>query len=216
MSNLTQKTYQRIRNAIINGELKPGERLVEQEICQDFEVGRSPLREALRLLQMEGYVDLVPNKGVTISKISIKELGDIYDIVAVLEGFAAEASISHLKKADIKKLKSIQKALKKAGDARDFKEWINQNSMFHRCIVEACGNKELIKVARNFRDKIRRYRYMSIIAPGGNHERYLDAHEKIIESIAEGNAALAGSYLRNHVLESKELVIAFLKNFPEF
>ena len=75
--------------------MKPGERLIEQTICQDFNVGRSPLRESLRLLQTEGYVDFVPNKGVTIKKISIKQLGDIYDIVSVLEGYAVETATKY-------------------------------------------------------------------------------------------------------------------------
>ena len=215
MSHLTEKAYQKIRDAIINGGLKPGERLIEQKICKDFKIGRSPLRESLRLLQMEGYVDLVPNKGVTIRKISIKELEDIYDIISVLEGYALETAIKYLNRTKLNKLKSIQNDLAKAGRARDYRKWIKLNSQFHNYLVKSNGNKDLYKIIRNLRDKIRRYRYMSIINPDAKPKMYIEAHEKILDAISKGNAKQAGEEMRRHVFESKSIVLEFLREFRE-
>jgi DNA-binding GntR family transcriptional regulator len=215
MLNQTQMAYERLREAIINGQFKPGERLVEQRVCQDYNMGRSPLREALRLLQMEGYVDVVPNKGVTISKISLEDLVSIYNIVGVLEGYAAEAAGQFLSGADIKELKVIQNSLIKAGKSRDYIEWIKQNSLFHDYIVKAANNSHLYKIIRNLRDKIRRYRYMSIIAPNGSPEKYLKVHESIIGALSKGDTQRAGTLMRRHVMESKDTVVEFLKSFPQ-
>lgn len=109
----TEEAYQKIRDAITYGQLKPGERLVETKICEIFKVGRTPLREALRQLQMEGYIDVFSNKGAVISKISIRDVEEIYNIVAILEGYATEVATGYIRTLDKKELRSIHMILKK-------------------------------------------------------------------------------------------------------
>ena len=110
MGNQRDIAYQQIRDAITFGDLKPGERPIAEKICQEFGVGRTPLREALRQLQMENYVDLTPGRGASISKISIKDVEEIYDLVGLLEGFAAEIAAEKISASDKKKPKEPPKS----------------------------------------------------------------------------------------------------------
>ncbi len=87
-----EHAYHQIRNAITYGELKPGERLIENKLCEIFKLGRTPLREALSQLQIEGYLDFVPNKGLTVSRMSIQNVKEIYDVIAVLEGYVRDSN----------------------------------------------------------------------------------------------------------------------------
>ena len=96
-----EKAYQEVRDAIAFGDLKPGERLVEEGICKMFKVGRTPLREALRQLQMEGCVDVLPNKGAMVSRISVQDVEDIYSMIAILEGFAVEVAAKNIQSNDM-------------------------------------------------------------------------------------------------------------------
>ena len=116
-----QYAYNIIRNAITYGELKPGERLIEKRLCETFKLGRTPLREALSQLQAEGYLDFVPNKGVTISKISISSAEEIYNILAVLESYATKLATMNFSKENERELRSIHADLKKAWAKKNYK-----------------------------------------------------------------------------------------------
>lgn len=213
MSNQRELAYNKIRNAITFGELKPGERLIERDICESFEVGRTPLREALRQLQMEGYVEVLPNRGAVISTISINDVEEIYSIVAVLEGFAVESATGELNKAHEQKLKSLQSSLKKHGLDKAYRKWLENNALFHAYFSEISGNNNLFPVIDWLRKKIYRYRFMAITIPG-HIDEYIEAHEKILKAVFAGDQIAAGNAMREHVTHVKKVLLDYLQQYP--
>ena len=213
MRSQGEKTYQKIREAITYGKLNPGERLVEHQVCESFQVGRTPLREALRRLQTEGYVDFVPNKGVTISKLSIDDVEQIYNIISILEGYAAEMAAHRLTKEDMKALISLHERMIELNSKQNFGAWVEQNALFHAHIVQASGNQHLSNLITGLRDRLYRYRFLSVTILGQSG-KYSEDHEKILTAFRGKKAQQAGKLMRNHVLYVSKLMIDLLRQSP--
>lgn len=207
--------YIKIRDAIIYDHLKPGERLIERQICSEFNLGRTPFREALWQLEAEGYITVIPNKGAVINKISHNDVENIYLVVAELEGYAAELAAENISESDRKELLLINSELKKAKDLKDYSSWYKKNLDFHDRILIASGNPYLRDVTNSLRRRVSRFRMASILVPTV-FSRYYKSHEDILNAIFEGKNKKAGKLMRNHILNSRELLVDFLKQFPGF
>jgi DNA-binding GntR family transcriptional regulator len=214
MSSRREETYKKIQTAITNGTLTPGERLVEKRICDEFKVGRTPLREGLRQLEAEGYVDVFPNKGAVVRKMSLKEVGDIYDIVALLEGYATEIATKCITPEDKKNLRNIQNACKEAGRSKDYRKWLEKNALFHGYFPRLSGKTYLCNQIDSLRSKNYRYRLIALSIPGPI-EKHIKAHEEILDSVFKMNAKKAGNAMRRHVLYVRKMLIDLLKQYPE-
>jgi DNA-binding GntR family transcriptional regulator len=213
MTSQSDNAYKKVRDAITFGRYSPGERLIEHEACQAFQVGRTPLREALRRLQTEGYVNLVPNRGVTISKLSIDDVKNIYSIIALLEGYATELAVEYLTAEDMKKLDSLHKRMAQLDAKQNFREWTEKNDLFHGLIVKACGNNLLPNLIKGLRNKIYRYRFLSVTTLGQS-DKYVENHEKILTALRSKNAKQAGKTMRKHVSDVGKLMIELLRQYP--
>ncbi len=205
--------YRRIRDAITYGELNPGERLVEKKLCETFNVGRTPLREALSQLQIEGYLDFTPNKGATITRMSVQGVKEIYDTIALMEGYAAEAATKNLSTTDIKALGAIQQNLKKISRSNDHKKWLDENARFHEFLMKASGNSLMHSLVATLRNRIYRYRVISLTIPAPLARSY-QAHEEILESISNKDGKRAGRAMQRHVLDVADNLVDFLKQIP--
>jgi DNA-binding GntR family transcriptional regulator len=205
-----EQAYQKLRDAITFGDLKPGERLVESGICEKFELSRTPLREALRQLQTEGYIDVSPNKGAVIRKITVEELEAVYDVLAQLEGYAVEMATGALTPNDIKTLKGLLSQLNKASKSKDFDQWFALNASFHGYFQNFSGNPILKEEIGRLRNRIYRYRSLaftlavSIIG-------VLSDHEKIYQAVADRKPAKAREAMQKHILNTKEILAEFLR-----
>jgi DNA-binding GntR family transcriptional regulator len=215
MKSKREIVYNKIRNSIFIGELKPGEKLVENNLCETFHAGRTPLREALLQLQAEGLVNVIPNKGAFIPTLSIGELEEIYDIISILEGYATEKATMCITATHKKELKAIKSDLEKAGLAKDYKIWSEKNTKFHAYFSEISGNLHLPKIIKSLRDRIYKYRYFSIVLPG-HIEHYIHDHKIILEAVFKKEAEEAGKLMRNHILYTKEVLIEFIRNVSAF
>lgn len=213
MISQREDAYHKIRDAITYGQLKPGERLVESRACEIFKVGRTPLREAIRQLQSEGYVDVLNNKGAVIKTISIRDVEEIYNIVGTLEGYATEIATRYMGTSEKKELKSIQNDLEKTGLMKDYRKWLEKNALFHGYFSKVSGNLHLPKVINSLRDRIYKYRFIAITIPG-HIEEYIRAHEEILEAVFKRKEKQAGEAMRNHVFYVKEVLVDFLKQSP--
>ncbi len=207
--------YNKIRDSITYGELRPGERLIEERLCQSFEIGRTPLREALSQLQIEGYLDFIPNKGMTVTKISVSDLKEIYDLLAILEGYATELATTRLNADGRRRLESIHNELKRASAANDYKKWTDKNQMFHEYLARGSGNNHLYKLILSQRRRIYRYRLITS-AIRDSIQQYFQSHEEILRAIGKGEKKRAGRLMQKHMFRVSGILAEFMIKMSEF
>ena len=207
--------YHGIRKAIISENLHPGERLIEQDLCKEFGASRGPVREVLTQLSREGFVELIPNKGALVSKLSIQDLKDYYALVALLESKAVEWSIPNLIPSDVAILEAINQDLEKivAGDEEEcLQAWGRHNLLFHRLFWEKSGNARLVEQIHEIRQRILRYRYTSLMVP--SFTDYLSDHKTIIEAIKEKDARKASRAMHRHILRALDVLLKHFARIP--
>lgn len=197
---------ERIRNAIINGALYPGERLVEDRLAGELEVSRHPVREALRTLQTEGFVDISPRRGATVSKISVKEASELFEVLSALDGLAARLASA---KRDGKTIEAIRVILDKASilldDPGDLSPdqlltLANLNRDFHESIARAGGNQQLIDSMSQLRDRLQ---WIGSAVNRRRPELSWAEHHKIIDAISNGDGDSAETLARSHIEEAR-------------
>ena len=178
---LREVVFENIRKAIIEGVLKPGERLMEIQLSEQLGVSRTPVREAIRMLELEGLVVMLPRKGAYVANISKKDLMDILEVRVGLEGLAAYCATDRMTKDHIKKLETISQELEEAVYKNDVGTMLAKDEEFHTLIFEATGNKRLISMMINIWETVYRFRlmYMSDYSSAVN---IVDEHKKIIEA----------------------------------
>ncbi|MEI9475213.1 MAG: GntR family transcriptional regulator [Deltaproteobacteria bacterium] len=213
--SIQNDVYDKIKTAIIYGELSPGEKLSEIGLANRMNASRTPIREAIRRLQMEGYVSVSPNKGAYVSKLPAKEIEEIYDVIGLLEGYAAELAAQKIENSDLNKLKKLQKNLVACASKKKFRDYIKENTELHHLITRLSGNNSLAKTITELRMRIYRYRLVSVTIPG-YLEKYAADHDRIINSIAKRDSVRARENMKNHVKFVKEILVGFLNENPGF
>lgn len=213
--SLQNNIYIRLKKRIIYGQLSPGEKLSEAELAKSVNSSRTPVREALRRLQMEGYVTVSPNKGATVSKLPPKEIEGIYNIISLLEGYAAELATTRIKITDLNRLIKLEKELSICASGRRYRDYIERNTEFHAIITQLSGNKALNRIISELRSRIYRYRLTSVTIPG-YLEKYALDHEKIINALRRKDSSTARKYMEAHVSFVKEILVNFLKENPGY
>ncbi len=200
--SLVQTIVEALEAKIIDGELKPGERLVEQTMCDRLDVSRAPLREAFRILEHHGFLENRQRKGVYVSSLSRKEAVDIYMIRASLESLATYLAVKEAGPALAEELRAIYAVMQ---DAVDRGDRVSNNMKFHEILVLACGNERLIEMLGRFNKHTARYR-MSVLSTPGKFQESIRRHGELIEAIARGDAEGAENLRRKSVLANLPLV----------
>lgn len=203
---LREIVFENIRKAIIEGVLKPGERLMEIQLSQQLGVSRTPVREAIRMLELEGLVVMLPRKGAYVANISKKDLMDILEVRVGLEGIAAYCATDRMTKEDIESLERISSDLEAAVYRNDVATMLAKDEEFHTYIFEATGNKRLINMMISIWETVYRFRqmYMSDYSSAVN---IVDEHRKIIESFKKGEANLAEKLAKEHIELAQQFMI---------
>jgi DNA-binding GntR family transcriptional regulator len=194
--SLRERIVARLRQAIVSGDLAPQSRLFEPELARQLNVSRTPLREAIRQLEAEGFVTTVPRLGSFVSQISAQDAEDLYAIRMVIEGLAARQAAEN---ADPAKRKVLQKILsdlaKRTGDYRQYHEI---SGRFHDIIVELSGNRRLQGIYHSLAQHVSRMRTLSL-AVRGRPEISLRGHRRIAAAILRGQGVEAERAMRTHI-----------------
>jgi DNA-binding GntR family transcriptional regulator len=201
--SLVHQIVQGLEKKILEGTLKPGERIIEEDLCRTLGVSRSPVREAFRILESEGFVTHEPRKGISVSEVSPEEAADIYLIRANLESLAISLSVRKQDPDVLKKLKDYQQEMEKAASQNDVRTYFDLNLKFHETFVEACGNRRLIQLIRSFEKKITRYRLEVLSVPNWTRSS-LKTHEELIRSFESGDAEKIEQIRRKGILSHIE------------
>ncbi|HEX2110680.1 MAG TPA: GntR family transcriptional regulator [Gaiellaceae bacterium] len=198
-----------IREAIIDGRLGPGARLKEEELARELGMSRTPVREALLLLQSEGLVESIPRRGATVRSYAVDDLDDMYQLRAVLEGYAARRAATRIS-ADVVALLEESCArfdrLRASDDPRDL---VKENLFFHNVILDAAGSGRLVPLVRKVIELPLVYRSFYWYSPEQKliSEHY---HKQLTRALGAGDAKRAEIIMTEHVLEARDFLLAQL------
>ena len=197
---LRDVVFNTLRQAILRGELKPGERLMEIQLANKLGVSRTPIREAIRKLELEGLVSIIPNKGAYVTGITRKDVEDIYAIRSLLEGLCARWATAHITEKQLDALEEniyLSEFHASKGHAQKLTELDDQ---FHDILYEACSSKMLEHQLRDFHEYVRRMRKQNLSGSERGLEAVLE-HKQIMEAIRRKDAdraqELAALHMRN-------------------
>lgn len=185
----------RIRNRILRGSFKPGDKLDQVLIADDLNVSRSPVREALRMLEAEGLITSIPNRGAVVTERSLDELKELYFTRSLVEGIAAERAVPHLDKKTIDRLDSILYA---ATLSSDYQELLTLNNEFHMRIYESIEQPFLTIYIQQLRNMAAPYNRLYLDSEGSLQQAWAD-HRKIFEACVQGDARKARSETEQHL-----------------
>jgi len=193
-----------LEEKILEGKLKPGQRLIEAELCKAYGISQTPLREALRILESHGYVVHEPRKGVTVTQITLNDIEEIYHIRANLESMAHYWAVKKYDPEVLAQLKKLQKQMLLEVSKKNVKAYFELNLKFHEVLINACQNKRLINMIQTFVKQTKRYR-IDILKSPERLKRSVKAHEKIIQSFEDRDAKKAEKLRKESILGNIEI-----------
>ena len=198
---LRDVVFENLREAILEGRLRPGQRLMEVQLAEQLGVSRTPVREAIRKLELEGLVIMLPRKGAYVANMSLKDVIDVLEIRASLEGLAASLAAQRMNSDDIKKLEKIAKEYEKS----------IKDSEFHECIFKATNNKKLHHLINSLWEQVYRFR-VTYISDYGSSLSIINEHKLILDAIKKGDTELAKKYATEHIEKAEQFMIEKANN----
>ncbi len=222
-TSLADEIAFRVETAILDGLYPPGSRLPQEELCERFAVSRTPVREALRKLQAKNLVVVVPNKGATVRLLSRKELLDIYDVRAELEGYSCELAAARITDRCIAEMDQAQSELEAAvslldpagaGDADVAVIQLRMkhaNDWFHTAIHQTAGNAPLLQVIKDLGDRCPKdYISRALRASPEVRDLNITEHRRIRAALGAGDGRAARLAMRDHILHARTVIAAYL------
>jgi len=203
---LRDVVFNTLRRAILLGELKPGERLMEIHLADRLGVSRTPIREAIHKLEQEGLVTTVPRRGAEVAQITEKSMNDVLEVRRALDALCAELACDRITEEE---LASLQLACETFGDAvrtGDIKNIAQADVALHDIIVKATGNQRLIQLVNNLSEQMYRYRF-EYIKDTSQHETLVEEHTIIYQSILNRDKRTAAEAARTHIDNQKKAII---------
>ena len=203
---LRDVVFNTLRQAILTGELKPGERLMEIHLANKLGVSRTPIREAIRKLEKEGLVTIEPRRGAYASQISTDDMVEILEVRQNMEGLAAFFAASRMKPEQMRELEDVSKKYNQAVADGNMQDMITYDTRFHRIIVESCNNKILVQMIEQLQELVLRFRYI-YYDNFRRAENMTEEHQTILEAIENGDADAARQAADIHIDRLKDLII---------
>ncbi len=204
---LREIVFETLREAIIQGRLKPGERLMEIQLAEEMGVSRTPVREAIRKLELEGFVVMVPRKGAYVASFSVKDIVDVFEIRAALEGLAAGLAAERATEEELEEMERAVLQTHEVSNGHDLNELVEKDTAFHELIYKASRNQRLVQIITHLKEQIQHFRTTSLAVPGrGKHA--VEEHKGIVEAISQRNIELASSLAREHVENAEQLFLS--------
>ncbi|WP_022851871.1 GntR family transcriptional regulator [Limisalsivibrio acetivorans] len=194
---LSEKIAETIRSNIMKGVIKPGERLVEPKLSEQLGISRTPIREALRLLEMEGFIEIIPRRGAIVTQITDKDIDDIFVIKIRLESLAARLSVSKVSDADIERMKELAQKVKEG--STKVTNMVNWNSEFHDIFINNCGNERLIRILEGLQQQFKRATVYSFTEMGRT-KQVNEEHISIIEAFENEDEDKVEELVEKHIM----------------
>jgi DNA-binding GntR family transcriptional regulator len=218
---------ERISAKIFAGEYPPGSRLRQEALAEEFSVSRTPIREALRQLEVKGVIQHVPNQGAIVLAPNARDIREAYQVRAELEGLAISLAVEWITDEQIERMRSAQKRFAETVEKltvaarmsnakahlRNVPNWVESNDEFHGVVIEASGNRRLRQMIRDLHLGFTRSVMLSALAMDGRRMREnVSQHEAILGAITRHDALEARKEMTHHILRSGELVVWWLES----
>jgi DNA-binding GntR family transcriptional regulator len=198
VDNPGDESYDRLRRAIITGELQPNERLVELDLSERLGIGRTAIRTALVRLEADGLVERERHRGAKVRLVSESEAAEIIETRGVLEGLCAREAALRATATDVDRLREILATLRELLDAGDLMAASDEQAVLHRTIAELSGHDTARRLILDLNSQIVRYQYRPILVPGRPRDSFAE-HTAIVDAIADGDPDAAEEAMRSHL-----------------
>ncbi len=207
---LRDVVFNTLRQAILRGELKPGERLMEIHLAEKLGVSRTPIREAIRKLELEGLVTMIPRRGAEVARITEKNLRDVLEVRRELDAFSCELACDRITKQEGEELYRACEEFAAATATRDATVIAAADVKLHDIIVNAAGNERLTEILNNLSEQMYRYRF-EYIKDTSNYEKLVEEHRIIYESILKKDKQTAAWTARVHIDNQERSILNLLR-----
>ena len=208
---LRDVVFKTLRQAILKGELEPGERLMEIQLAERLGVSRTPIREAIRKLELEGLVLMIPRKGAEVAKISENNLRDVLEVRRSLEELAIDLACQRITEEELAQLNKAEVDFKAAIENGDAMQIAQTDENFHEIIYNSTKNQKLVQILNNLREQMYRYR-LEYIKDADKRQILMVEHEHILKALTLRHIQEAKMAVRGHI-DNQEITI--LKNLKE-
>ncbi len=202
---LQDVVYQTLERAILLGELRPGDRLLELRLAKQLGVSRTPIREAIRKLEQESLVVMSPRKGTQVASITEKDMNDVLEVRCALEELAVELSCERISKEGLTELIQRNDELKKAVADGDLSLSAQKDAAFHDVIYHASNNQQLISMLNNLRLRMYRYR-IEYLKEESSHETLIGEHALLIKAIEKKEVERAKEIIKSHIYNQERTI----------
>lgn len=203
---LREVIFNTIREAIIMGELKPGERLMEVHLAEKMGVSRTPIREAIRKLELEGLVTMVPRKGAHVAMLSAKDIMDVLEVRSSLDGLATALSAERIMDNELKELENTGKQFRSYAEKGNLLGSIKKDVEFHDVIYRSSRNDRLIQIANNLREQVHRFRVI-YMKDYSSYSDLINEHMEIFEAIYSRDPERARKAAQEHIKNQEAAII---------
>ncbi|MDH5392925.1 MAG: GntR family transcriptional regulator [Gammaproteobacteria bacterium] len=204
---LYMQVADKLRDQIYQHELKPGDAIDEMALCERFGISRTPLREALKVLDSEGLIELIPRKGSFVRNMDIDELNELFPVMAVLEGLCAREAVENCQQQDLNQLTDMHEKLENYVSEGNIDAYYEQNFVFHQAIQDLSGNKCLQRIIGDLRKILRLARHMQLTIPG-RLEASLEEHRQIMQAFSQHDAEMADQCMQNHLKQQWQSLVS--------
>lgn len=211
VQNASVAATELIREAIVDGRLEPGTRLKEEELARELGISRTPVREALLMLQAEGLVDAAPNRGAMVRVHTPEDLEDLYQLRALLEGYAARRAAMRITPEQLEELRASCDRFDALGPDDDLRELVRENMVFHSAILDFAGSSRLSAMVRRVIELPLVYKSYIWYSPD---QKRISAHyhRQIVTALSGRDAERAELIMKEHVYEARDLLVAHLRS----
>ncbi len=203
---LRDVVFNTLRQAILTGELKPGERLMEIHLANKLGVSRTPIREAIRKLELEGLVTMIPRRGAEVAQITEKSMNDVLEVRRAMDALCVELACDRITEEELEQLRDACRNFELAVKNGDVKKIAQADVALHDIIVRATGNARLIQLVNNLSEQMYRYRF-EYIKDSAQHDNLIEEHRVIYESIVRKDKETASAAAKTHIDNQKKAII---------
>ena len=204
-ASLHDELVGRLRDLIVEGDLAPGQRIREKTLCERFGVSRTPLREALKVLASDGLLDLLPNRGASVARLTLADLDEMFPVMGALEALAGELACREITEEEIAEVRALHYQMVLHYTRGELPEYFQLNQRIHEVILEAARNATLANMYRGLVGRVRRARYVANMS----RERWTQAveeHEAILDALGQRDGPRLARILKRHLQNKCETV----------